>query len=509
METGAASRHYEVSTDVISEAPGDREKRATVRSEAPPRPPSRGRVRALGLLGDDRLAALAAGGSTAAFEAIYRRHQQALHAYCRSILRSDADAGDALQSTMLRALSALQDGREVAIRPWLFRIAHNEAVSLLRQRRTSAAGIDEEPAAPASLESQVADRERVAELTADLRDLTERQRAALTLREVSGLSHGEIALVLGVSEGAAKQAIYEARCAVQEFDVGRSEDCATIRHVLSDGDRRALRGQRVRGHLRSCSGCRAFSAAVVERPPRLAGLLPPLPLGLAALLGRIADTASSSGIGGQLADSGPDKAAAGSLLAKAAVGAALAATATAGVVSAVQVTHPRSHEARSPAAAAAAVRPVHHRVVHERRPAPQGHHVSVVAVRALSFVPARAKVKVHHAVRAEHVSRTPAHHRDAHDGEPARTPEPVHREHGGDHSGDGGDNAVTIAAPSPDQTGGQDGGHGGDASLSDGSTGDHHDGSSGQGSASGQTDSGSGSGDGSASIPQTGSPGGD
>jgi RNA polymerase sigma factor (sigma-70 family) len=479
-------------------------------------------VRALGLLGDDRLAALAAGGSTAAFETIYRRHQQALHAYCRSILRSDADAGDALQSTMLRALSALQDGREVAIRPWLFRIAHNEAVSLLRQRRSSAADIDEEPAAPASLESQVADRERVAELTADLRDLTERQRAALTLREVSGLSHGEIALVLGVSEGAAKQAIYEARCAVHEFDVGRGEDCATIRHVLSDGDRRALRGQRVRGHLRSCSGCRAFSAAVVERPPRLAGLLPPLPLGLAALVGRVAETASSSGIGGQLADSGPDKAAAGSLLAKAAVGAALAATATAGVVGVVQVTHPHSHRARTAAVAAHAPRPVHHRPAGERRAAPQVHHVAVVAVRALTFVPARPKV--HHAVRAQNVSRSPAHHREAHSGEPAPAADPVHREPGHDHSGDGGGNALTIAAPSPDQTSGKGGGHGGDGSggavsMSDGSTGDHHDGSSAQGSpsgdgttpGSGQTDtgSGSGSGDGAASIPQTGSPGGD
>jgi hypothetical protein len=146
--------------------------------------------------------------------------------------------------------------------------------------------------------------------------------------------------------------------------------------------------------------------------------------------------------------------------------------------------------------------------------------VAVVAVRALSFVPARPKV--HHAARAHHVARMPAHHRDTHNGEPARAPEPVHREHGGDHSGDGGGNAVTIAAPSPDQTSGHDGSHGadgstGDVSMTDVSAGDHHDGSSDQGSpsgdgtaqSSGQTDGGSGSGDGSASIPQTGSPGGD
>src|SRR5437764_8155482 len=87
-------------------------------------------------LGDERLARLAGAGHERAFAVVYERHHQALYRYCRSILRNDADAQDALQSTFAAAFAALGRGRpDAPIRPWLFRIAHNEAVSALRRRR--------------------------------------------------------------------------------------------------------------------------------------------------------------------------------------------------------------------------------------------------------------------------------------------------------------------------------------------------------------------------------------
>ena len=80
-----------------------------------------------GLLGDERLARLAAAGHARAFAVVYERHHQGLYRYCRSILRNDADAQDALQSTFTAAFAALGRGqRDAPIRPWLFRIAHNE-----------------------------------------------------------------------------------------------------------------------------------------------------------------------------------------------------------------------------------------------------------------------------------------------------------------------------------------------------------------------------------------------
>src|SRR5436309_14093529 len=90
----------------------------------------------LARLGDERLAARVQTGDERAFAVIYDRHGQALYRYCRSILRDEGDAQDALQSTFERAFSALlRRQRNAPLRPWLYRIAHNEAISVIRRRR--------------------------------------------------------------------------------------------------------------------------------------------------------------------------------------------------------------------------------------------------------------------------------------------------------------------------------------------------------------------------------------
>src|SRR3954451_1595543 len=91
------------------------------------------------LLTDERLLRLVAAGNPQAFGSIYARYHAPLYAYCRSIVRDPDDARDALQNTMLKALAALGPGKApaLAIKPWLFRIAHNESISLRRKRRPS------------------------------------------------------------------------------------------------------------------------------------------------------------------------------------------------------------------------------------------------------------------------------------------------------------------------------------------------------------------------------------
>src|SRR4051812_8500490 len=131
-------------------------------------------------------------GDAAAFSVAYERHHDELYRYCRSILRHDEDAQDALQSAMARAYAALQDERrDFDLRPWLFRIAHNEAISILRKRRATSE-LDDAPEAPDELTDRVAEREELRLLRLDLAELPERQRAALVLRELNGLSHAEI-----------------------------------------------------------------------------------------------------------------------------------------------------------------------------------------------------------------------------------------------------------------------------------------------------------------------------
>ena len=167
---------------------------------------------ALRLLGDERLARLAAAGDRAAFGVIFDRYHQDLYRYCVSLTRDRDDAADALQSTMLRALRALEgETRDIAVRPWLYRIAHNESMSLLRRRtRTDESG---EPAASAAfdVEASAEARARLHQVLGDIRELPERQRAALVMRELSGLDCEEIAAALETSPSAAKQAIYDAR----------------------------------------------------------------------------------------------------------------------------------------------------------------------------------------------------------------------------------------------------------------------------------------------------------
>ena len=103
------------------------------------------RASALRWRSDERLARLSAAGDEAAFGVLYERHHQALYRYCRSIVRDEHDAQDALQGAMASALAGAGTWRPgVPVRAWLFRIAHNEAVSLLRRRRRVAA-LDEAP----------------------------------------------------------------------------------------------------------------------------------------------------------------------------------------------------------------------------------------------------------------------------------------------------------------------------------------------------------------------------
>jgi RNA polymerase sigma factor (sigma-70 family) len=256
--------------------------------------------RALALLPDDRLARLAADGNRAAFAAIYRRHHQALYRYCRSILRNGEEAEDALQNTMLSALRALPgEQRTISLKPWLFRVAHNEAISVLR-RRSPDAPIDLATAV-VSERDDPAVRERLQALIGDLAALPERQRSALVMRELNGLSYSEIGGALGATETAAKQLVYEARTALHEVEEGRQMECEAARATISARDRRKLRSRKLRAHLRSCDGCRGFESSITERQAGIAALAPPLPAPAAAALLEGILGGGGGGAGGGLA----------------------------------------------------------------------------------------------------------------------------------------------------------------------------------------------------------------
>jgi RNA polymerase sigma factor (sigma-70 family) len=298
----------------------------------------------LALLGDEQLARLAESGSEPAFATIYARHHQRLYRYCHSVLRDSDDAYDALQSTLACALAALQSARRDApLRPWLFRIAHHEAVSLIRRRGPVGEPSDAPERCAASAEDQAGERARLALLVADIQELTERERSVLLMHELSGLTHREIAIALGISIHRVKHAISEARRSLVEFEDGRVMACEAVRKSITYEEERGLRHGRMRAHLRDCATCAAFAAAIPARRADLQALAPPLsPVLAAGLLARLhaAGSASSAGGVGGAAAGVAGKTVGATLAAKTLVGVAIVATAAATATGALAVVTP-------------------------------------------------------------------------------------------------------------------------------------------------------------------------
>jgi RNA polymerase sigma factor (sigma-70 family) len=294
-------------------------------------------------MGDESLASRAADGDDDAFSALYARYHGPLLGYTRSILLDAEDANDATQSALEKALRALprrDPGRP--LRPWLYRIAHNEAIDIVRRRQATAdsgADLSELLTVPGP-EVDAEQRTRLAQLIDDLRMLPERQRGALVMRELSGLSYDEIGDALGLSNDAARRAVFDARSALHEAADGRATACVSIRRRLSDGDRRYLRGRGLRAHLRACDDCASFEQAIGARQADLHMLGPWLGgasalglIGLGGAGGGAALLAGGSGAGAGTVVSGGGLSWAGWPLALKglAVGAVVATTGTAAI----------------------------------------------------------------------------------------------------------------------------------------------------------------------------------
>jgi RNA polymerase sigma factor (sigma-70 family) len=116
---------------------------------------------------DRRLAALAAAGDEAAFEAIFERHHRGLLALGRHLLGSPEEAEDALQHTFTVAYRQLVHGETPRhLRAWLYTTARNRCLDVLRGRRELPTEL---PAgSSAALSEEVEQRSDVRDLVADI-----------------------------------------------------------------------------------------------------------------------------------------------------------------------------------------------------------------------------------------------------------------------------------------------------------------------------------------------------
>lgn len=201
---------------------------------------------------DRRLVDLVRDGYDAAFEEIVRRYRRPLDRFAAAIVGGRSE--DVTQDAFSKALPALRGSEvEIELRPWLYRIVRNTALNDLRDRAPATAELPETMAGGRSAAAEVEAREELRDLMARLRALPEPQRAALVMRELEGLGHEEIAAALGVSGGAARQAIFRARAALRD-GLGLLVPMPVLRALAEHGDDATRTGGAIAAGASSAGG---------------------------------------------------------------------------------------------------------------------------------------------------------------------------------------------------------------------------------------------------------------
>lgn len=158
-------------------------------------------------------------GEIEGLEAAYRCYSDRVYRVCQRMLGGDADAEDALQEVFLRLFDQAVkfDGRS-RFSTWLYRLAVNRCLNLLKQRGRqslpSLSAIPESslPPDPAPSPLEVAAREEERQIADRLLDeLGPEHKAIVVLREIEGLSYGEIGEALEIPIGTVMSRLARAR----------------------------------------------------------------------------------------------------------------------------------------------------------------------------------------------------------------------------------------------------------------------------------------------------------
>jgi RNA polymerase sigma-70 factor, ECF subfamily len=218
-------------------------------------------------LPDQELLKAARGGDSNAFDRLIAPYHGELHAHCYRMLGGVHDAEDALQDALVGAWRGLRGFEQrSSVRSWLYRIATNACLKLIRQRPRRLLSADYHPAAsspgdlgdpdtgkawvepypdsawgPGPADPQVSYelRESVElAFVAALQHLPGTQRAVLIMREVLAFSAAEVAAMLGTTVAAVNSALQRARLGLDHRRPAQSQQ-ATLRN-LGDAGQRAL-----------------------------------------------------------------------------------------------------------------------------------------------------------------------------------------------------------------------------------------------------------------------------
>lgn len=165
-----------------------------------------------------------------AFAQLVNQNSDNIYRLGMKMLGNPQDAEDILQETFIKAFDNIDrfEGRS-KVSTWLYRIAVNEALMLLRKRKDNLTEIDAEletkngDLQPRQIvdwcclpEKELVSNESRKRINAAIQTLSDANRAAFLLRDVEGLSTKETAEVLDISESAVKVRLMRARLQLRE-----------------------------------------------------------------------------------------------------------------------------------------------------------------------------------------------------------------------------------------------------------------------------------------------------
>lgn len=169
-------------------------------------------------------------GDIEIFEEIVARYEKKVYGLAFRMLRNHEDASDAAQEAFLkiyRSLASFKGSSKFST--WVYRITTNVCLDMLRQRKKRSAYSLDDPlqlddgevlremaADCGDPDERLYKKELMAALSKAIGELPDEQRFVVVLRDIYGLSYGEISKALGVPLGTVKSRLNRARNAIQD-----------------------------------------------------------------------------------------------------------------------------------------------------------------------------------------------------------------------------------------------------------------------------------------------------